>query len=423
LGLRRSLFRLLPVALGTALLLAGCGRAERQPPPWRAQLPTTPAAPAPALVPQGPPTVGLLVPLTGSAAKLGADFQAAAEMALFDVGDSTLQLVPRDTGDSPEGAVKAANEALEAGAQLLLGPLFGRSTAAVAPVASSRGVSVLSFSNDATIVAPGVYVLGFRPEEQVARIVDYAGRRGLTRFAAVVPDDAYGAATSSAWRAAVSRLPGARLVGLERYSAREPDPAAALRRLAGAPRPPVAAPAPPAPSGAPSSPVLRPTSSLPPFDSLLIADGGTRLRSVVSTLPTFNVAGGNTRLLGTLRWQEDPSLLSEQPAQGAWIATWSKAALDKFAQRFEATYKRKPNPLAVLAYDATALASLLAKGDNRFAAEQLTDPQGFTGGSGLFRLRPDGLAEHGLDILEVRNGTVRVIDAAPTSFPGGLASR
>jgi ABC-type branched-subunit amino acid transport system substrate-binding protein len=290
-------------------------------------------------------------------------------------------------------------------------------------VAASRGVNILSFSNDSGVVAPGVYVLGFRPEEQVARIIDYAGRRGLTRFAALAPEDAYGNVTAGAWRQAVSRLPGARMVGIERYSAREGDPSAAIRRLAGAPRSPAATPAPAAAAGAPASPVLRPSSTLPPFDSLLIADGGARLRSVVSTLPSYNVAGGNTRLLGTLRWQDDPSLFAEQPVQGAWIATWPKAALDKFSQRFEATYKRKPLPLAVLAYDATALASLLARSDNRFAAEQLTDPQGFTGGSGLFRLRPDGLAEHGLDVLEVRNGTTRVIDQAPTTFPAGVASR
>lgn len=418
-GSRRSLFHLLSLGLGSALLLAGCGGPELPPPPWRTQ-PQAPAPqpPPPPPVPQGPPIVGLLLPLTGANAALGADFQAAAEMALFDVGDTNLQLIPRDTGDTPEGAAAAARSALDAGAQLLLGPPFGRSTAAVAPVAASRGVSVLSFSNDSTIVTPGVYILGFRPEEQVARIVDYAGRRGLTRFAALAPDDTYGNVSAAAWRDAVGRLPGARIVGVERYSAREGDPVAAIRRLVGTPRP-AAIP----PGGLPGSPVLRPSSTLPPFDSLLIADGGPRLRSVVSALPAHNVAGGNTRLLGTLRWQDDPSLFSEQPAQGAWIATWPKAALERFAQRFEATYKRKPLPLAVLAYDATALASLLARSDSRFAPAQLTDPQGFTGGSGLFRLRPDGLAEHGLDVLEVRNGSTRVIDPAPAAFPGGLASR
>jgi branched-chain amino acid transport system substrate-binding protein len=46
----------------------------------------------------------------------------------------------------------------------------------------------------------------------------------------------------------------------------------------------------------------------------------------------------------------------------------------------------------------------------------LTNPEGFTGATGLFRLRPDGLAEHGLAILEVGQGTARMIEPPPTSF-------
>jgi branched-chain amino acid transport system substrate-binding protein len=66
---------------------------------------------------------------------------------------------------------------------------------------------------------------------------------------------------------------------------------------------------------------------------------------------------------------------------------------------------------------------LLAQGEPRFTREQLTDPQGFVGGAGIFRLRPDGLADHGLAVVEVRDGGVRVIDPAPPSFTEDLARR
>jgi ABC-type branched-subunit amino acid transport system substrate-binding protein len=404
--------RLVPALL--AALLAAC--ASQTTPPWRAQQAATPGAPegaAPGTAAGGAPAVGLLLPLTGSSAKLGADFQDAAQMALFDVGETSVRLVPRDTGDTPESAVTAATAAMDAGATLLLGPLFGRSTTAVAPVAQARNVSVLSFSNDASVAAPGVYVLGFRPEEQVARIVDYAGRRGLSRFAALAPDDAYGNLALSAWRQAVGRLPGATIIGAERYPTQGGDPSAAVKRLV---QNAAASPARPVPPG------VRP-ANLPPFDSLLIADSGSSLRALVATLPLYNVAGGNTRLLGTMRWRDDPGLFAEQPVQGAWIASWEPPTVDKFVQRFQATYGRTPAPLAVLAYDGTALACLLAKSDAGFGTEQLTDPQGFTGGSGLFRLRPDGLVEHGLAVLEVRNGSAGVIDPAPKAFTAGTASR
>ena len=92
-------------------------------------------------------------------------------------------------------------------------------------------------------------------------------------------------------------------------------------------------------------------------------------------------------------------------------------------RRFAGVYGREPAPLAVLAYDATALAVLLSTTQPRFTAAQLTAPQGFAGGAGIFRLRADGLAEHGLAVIQVDAGSGRVIDPAPASFNDGLAQR
>ena len=110
---------------------------------------------------------------------------------------------------SRQKAEEAARSALAAGAELLLGPLYGRSASAVAPLAAAGGVSVISFSNDASVARPGLYVLGFRPEEQIERVVKYAAAQGRTRFAALAPADAYGTRVLAAWRAAVAQVPGA----------------------------------------------------------------------------------------------------------------------------------------------------------------------------------------------------------------------
>ena len=155
--------------------------------------------------------MGLLLPLSGPGAGLGQDLLDAAQLALFDAGRTDLQLLPRDTGDKPDQAEAAARGALDAGAELLIGPLYGRSAVAVAPAATARGVSVISFSNDATIARPGLYVLGFRPEEQIQRIVRYAGAQGRARMAALAPEDAYGERALAAFRSTASpRCPAPR---------------------------------------------------------------------------------------------------------------------------------------------------------------------------------------------------------------------
>ena len=59
-------------------------------------------------------------------------------------------------------------------------------------------------------------------------------------------------------------------------------------------------------------------------------------------------------------------------------------------------------------------------GDRRFESVSLTDPEGFAGATGLFRLKPDGLVQHGLAVLEVADGDIREIDPTPTRFEDEL---
>jgi branched-chain amino acid transport system substrate-binding protein len=161
----------------------------------------------------------------------------------------------------------------------------------------------------------------------------------------------------------------------------------------------------------------------PGFDALLIADGGKRVSDIAALLAHYDVTPRNVAMLGTMRWQDDSLLMSDPNLQGAWLATWSPTEIATFERRFADTYGRSPAPLSVLAYDATALAVLLSQSQPRFTGAQITDPQGFQGAAGIFRLLPSGLAEHGLAIVEIGGGRVRVLDPAPPRFEAGFASR
>ena len=155
-----------------------------------------------------------------------------------------------------------------------------------------------------------------------------------------------------------------------------------------------------------------------PFDAILIADGGDRLRSIVSLLAFFDVEPADVQLLGTIRWQDDPRVLSDETLAGSWIATFSPASYNLFEARFNEFYGKKPEPLASLAYDATALAVIVQRdlGDRHFEPVDLMEPRGFAGSTGLFRLKRDGLAQHGLAVVEVANGDVQEIDPTPLRF-------
>lgn len=371
--------------VATGALLAACASPQPTTPPPPPQPPVQPPPPPPPVV--APPRLGLLLPLTGNAAAVGRDMLDAAQMALFEFGSDELVLLPRDTGDTPEGAAAAARAALDEGARLIVGPLSSAATPAARGVAARRGVKVLAFTNDAAAAGGGAWVLGFRPEEQVERVVGYAQRRGLTRLAALVPDDAYGQRAAGAFRAVVGN--GAIVVT---YPVGDgADPSEAIDRL------------------------LAMTGDR--IDALLLADGGLRMQGVLEILRFRGLDPSRVRLLGTARWLEDPDLAHSPLLRGAWVAAVDPAAADAFARRFADAYGRVPGPLAGLAYDATALAAALLTSPTSIDQETLTAEAGFAGRLGIFRLLPNGLTEHGLAVLELGGGAPLVLEPAPRLFP------
>jgi len=49
---------------------------------------------------------------------------------------------------------------------VIVGPLFGPSVSAVAPIARDRAVPVLAFSTEKTVAGNGAYLLSFMPPER-----------------------------------------------------------------------------------------------------------------------------------------------------------------------------------------------------------------------------------------------------------------
>jgi ABC-type branched-subunit amino acid transport system substrate-binding protein len=332
----------------------------------------------------------------------------AGQMAMFDLADRRFQLMPIDDQGTANGSADAAKQAVEQGAQLILGPLLAPSVRAVSPIATSAGVPVIAFSSDLKVTSPGVYIIGFAPEAEVERVIGYAANRGYSRFAALAPDNLYGRAVADALRKAAAAN-GATVVRVDLYEPNTQDFAPLARKLAGAPELVLGA--------------VPPDTTLPPlpaFDSLLLAEGGTQLRAMAAALDAVGIRPPGVQLLGTGKWDE-PGIGGQDALVGAWFAAPAPANREEFNVRYKQTFGEAPPRLATLAYDATALAAVLARGPERgpFSETALTDPNGFFGRDGLFRLNSDGVVDRKLAIVRVDRGGLTVIDEPPRSFAAG----
>ena len=450
--------RTAPLLIAAALVVGSCTLAPTRTPPQappRApaqlppRLPQTPTLPpsedatasdlAPLLTPQAeaqrlrgapallPPAPGatraaLLLPLSGKLAGLGTSMLRASQMALFDVGEPSLEVAPYDTRGTPEGAERATRLALAEGAAVVLGPLLANSVRAVQPLATQAAVPVVAFSSDSRVAGGDVQIMGFVPENEVQRIISFAAENGASTFGVLAPKDDYGEAVVAAAKAAAAAR-RTKITAVQLYDPNTKDFAAVLRRLTatagrGAARP---APVPPAAAATPlpgAAAAAMPPPPLP-FHALLIADGGARLRAIADALPAHGLSAQTVQLLGTGAWDEAGLGIAEA-LQGGWFAAAAPAFRAAFEDRYRAHFGEPPPRLATLAYDATAVAALAARArvGGIALADTFADPNGFLGRDGLFRFSPAGTAERRLAVLAVEKGGVRVVSPAALSFAG-----
>ena len=379
--------------LGLAALLAACSTQLGGGGPPIAQQPGEATA-ANAAVGEGQVRVASILPLSGqgNASIAGQSMKNAAEMALAEFKSPNIQLLVKDDGGTVQSAQAGAQQAISEGAEIIIGPIFAQSVSAVGQIARMSNIPVIAFSTDVSVAARGVYLLSFLPETDVRRIVDFSISRGKRSFAALLPDNAYGAVVEGAFQQEVSRR-GGRVVVLEKYTLEGNRINEAVRRL---------------------------SQAANQVDSIFIPDSPDAVPQVVNALAANGVDLRRVQMIGSGLW-EDARISSTAALEGAWYAAPEANGYRNFSARYRARYGQDPVRTATLAYDAVALVAALVKtqGPQRFSETSLTNPSGFAGVDGVFRFRPEGTNERGLAVLRVAPAGGQVLSPAPHSFQPG----
>lgn len=358
--------------------------------------------------------VALLVPMTGANAAVGQSIANAATMALLDLGDTRISLQVYDTASG--GAAAAAAKAVADGARLFLGPLLAPDVRAVQGVASANGVPVLTFSNDAALAGGGTFVMGFQPNQSIARVVAYAHARGVERFAALVPAGVYGQRASTAFLRAVEAS-GGKAVAVTSYARTSAGLLAAARKLTNYDARHAAA----AKTAAlrPDGTIASVSHNLAPvgFDAILIADSGSIAAAVAPALAQFGATP--VLIMGTELWNSEPAIAQSAALSGAVFAAVPDERFHQLASRYREKFGGAPSRLASFGYDAVLLVNGVAGNwavDAPFPRAGLSAAGGFTGIDGVFRFSGSGIAERGLEVEQVGAHGFTVVAAAPKSL-------
>ncbi|NDV00107.1 penicillin-binding protein activator [Pseudoroseicyclus tamaricis] len=342
--------------------------------------------------------VALLVP-SGSGSQtdefVASSLENAARLAISDLNGAEIDLRVYPTAASPSGATSATVQAINDGAKIILGPLYAENANAAGVAAAGTGVNVLAFSNNADIAGGNVFILGPTFGNIANRLVSYGTSQGLDTYLVAHGDDLQGQVGRDAIVSAVNRF-GGTVAAVQSYALTQADILAAAPGIAAA---------------------ARSTGA----DAIFLTAGvNADLPIIATALPDNGLTPDIARYLGLTRWDAVPQALSLPGLQGGLFTLPNEATSSQFERHYSATYGESPHPVAGLAYDGIAAVGALAASGRSDALSRaaLTQPQGFSGTQGIFRLLADGTTERGLAVASIQNSQVVILDPAPSSFGG-----
>lgn len=342
----------------------------------------------------GPVQVALLVP-AGAAdpnvAQLAQNLTNAAKLAVADLQGVTVDLKIYDDAGDPNRAAQLAVNAVNEGADVILGPLFAEAANAAGVAVAATGTPVISFSNNPTIAGGNVFVLGPTFENTARRLMTYAKGKGIDSVQVVAGNNAAENLGRDAIIAAAGDA-GVRVTGATGFQMSQEGVVQAVPEIVAAARS----------SGAQSLFLTSNTDTALPILSQLLPENG---------LPPTEI-----QYIGLTRWDVPASALALPGLQGGWFALPDTNAQSTFNTRYAAAYGAAPHGIAGLGYDGIAAIGALAKAGQPMTPKALTQSRGFAGATGAFRFLQNGSNQRALSIATIENRSVRVIDPAPKSF-------
>jgi len=340
--------------------------------------------------------VAMLLPISsgqGGDAVISQSLENAARMAAAELTGVTVEITVYDTAGQSAQAASVAREAVQAGADIIVGPLRSDAAAAVGVAVANSNVNVLSFSNNTEIAGGNVFVLGHTFENTASRMVSYGAAQGRNRIVIAHAQNLAGeVARDAVLRAA--QASSATVVGTIPYEFSQTGVINVVPQIVSAVRD----------NDANALMLTSDSSGALPFFAQLLPENGLDTEAV--------------RVMGLTRWDTPPQTLELSGLQGGWFAVPDPQATDAFNARYAAAYGAPPHILGALGYDAIRAVGETAASAGRLGAADLTASSGFQGANGVFRLLGDGTNERAIAIAQVTQNQVAIVDPAPGRLGG-----
>jgi hypothetical protein len=347
--------------------------------------------------------IGLLIPLTGENSEIGHSIVNSTRLAINKISNSSIEIIPKDTGSDPNTALRSAKELSELGIKIIIGPVFNINLEYLDEI---KEVTFLSLTNKDGKTSKNIINAGINATSQMFAIKKFIELNEIKKTIFLTPDVDYKNEIKKAitrskikiiknyiYNTDPTKLTN-QIEKITNYKIRKQNLEDEIIRLEK--------------SDENNKERLieklkkRDTLGKVKFDSIIIADFDESLKSVTTSLLYTDVSPKDKYFITLNQWF-DESLLNETSSQPLYFPSINKKNYEEFSLEYFKKFDHYPNQLSFLSYDLVGLVYYLILQNNSIIDNKIfTKKTLFKGKVGIFDIK-DNKINHILNFYKVEN--------------------
>jgi len=347
--------------------------------------------------------IGLLIPLSGKNSEIGQSIVKATRLAINQINNLSIEIIPKDTASSPEITLRSAKELEALGVKIIIGPVFNENLIYLDEL---NKLIFLSLTNKDNHGSRNIINAGINATSQLNAIKKFLELKEIKNTIFLTPDVDYKneikkAISSSKIKIIKNHIYSTDPTQLTKqieiiteYERRKQNLEDEVKRLE-------------------ESDEINKENLIEKikkndtlgdikFDSIIIADFDESLKSVTTSLLYTDVSPKEKYLITLNQWF-DESLLKEISSQPLYFPSINKKNYDHFSFRYFEKYNQYPNQLSFLSFDLVGLVYYLIMQNDYIIDEKIFIRKTlFKGKVGNFEIK-DNKINHILNFYKVEN--------------------
>ena len=132
--------------------------------------------------------IGLLVPLTGKDSEIGQSIIQSIRLAINQINNLSIEIIPKDTASNPEVTLKSAKELNTLGVKIVIGPVFNENLVYLDEVSE---ITFLSLTNKRDNGSKNIINAGINATSQLNAIKKFIKLEKIKKTIFLIPDVEY----------------------------------------------------------------------------------------------------------------------------------------------------------------------------------------------------------------------------------------